>query len=254
MDSPQATSTRQAQEDFKLGQTIVRHTLATDQLLEKYRMVSNTLGPGLGAEIPGLQPACLAARSRARRINQVICAAYQSLQKLRSEQMSNLPELTPRQIESLIEVDRQIIFLGPALSNWFKTKFPPSSTIGKSPGDWVQIDHPIRIAVHFRKELDPELRHTWHSPLESRFAKVLSRLGGTSPGDPHPSFKFQPFCDEEPEFDRSELAYVKSEVLQAVLPRLPAVAFAARFVEAISMEIGDSAFTAAIADISPRHD
>ena len=94
MDSPQATSTRQAQEDFKLGQTIVRHTLATDQLLEKYRMVSNTLGPGLGAEIPGLQPACLAARSRARRINQVICAAYQSLQKLRSEQMSNLPELT----------------------------------------------------------------------------------------------------------------------------------------------------------------
>jgi hypothetical protein len=254
MDSPQAPSSRRAPENFKPSQAIVRHTLATDQLLEKYRMVSNTLGPGLGAEIPGLQPECLAARSRARRINQVICAAYRSLQRLRSEQTSSLPELTPRQIESLMELDKQILLLRPALSNWFETKFPPSSTIGKSPGDWVQIDHPIRIAVHFRKELDPELRHTWHSPLEWRFAKVLSRLGGTSPGDPHPSFKFQPFCDEEPKIDRSELAYVKSEVLQAVLPRIPAVAFAARFVEAISLEIGDSAFTAAIADMSPRHD
>ncbi len=225
---------------------ILRQRMATDDLLERLRKASNALAPGLSIEIPGMQSACSAARTRVRRIDKVLWAAYENAEILREQQMADLPDLTQEQINMLAHFDRQVLLLTPALGDWFERKFPPRCRLGKSPGDLIEIDESVRIEFEFRQDFDPKLSQVWQLVIGCRFGGVICRLGHPIPGDARSHFEFQPFADDGKAVDRRELADVTSDLLLAVLPRIPELAFVAKFVERLSLQVGDSRFTAAI--------
>ena len=83
------------------------------------------------------------------------------------------------------------------------------------------------------------------SVIRWRFGRVMCRLTPI-PDKSGPHFEFKPFGDEFNPFDRRELVHVKSELLLAVLPRIPELAFAAQFVRSVTIEIGGDRLTAVI--------
>ncbi len=245
MERPTEPPSAQESADPTFTRDILRHRMATDDLLERLRKASNALAAGLSIAIPGLQPACSAARTKAKRIDQLLCTARQKTAVLRERQMSDLLDLTQAQIDILAHLDRQILMLGPALGDWFARKFQPRSLLGKSRGDWIEIDESVWIEFQFKQDFDSELLQIWPLQLGWSFGRVLCRLGGPIHGDTRSHFEFQPFADELKTVDRPELAVVKSDLLLALLPRIPELAFVAKFVERLSLQVGTSRFTAA---------
>lgn len=253
MNRPIEPASAQGAADIELIQDILRQRMATDDLLARLKNASNALAPGLSIDIPGLKPGCTAAHTRARGMANLLWAAKLKARVLREQQLSDLPGLTQEQIDILVHLDRQVLLLIPALSDWFDRKFPPRSRLGKSRGDWIEIDDRVWIEFEFEQDFDPELAQVWQLVIGCRFGRVLCRLGRPIPGDARPHFEFQPFADELKTVDRREHVDIKSDLLLAVLPRIPELAFAAKFVERISLQIGDSRFTAAITKPSDQN-
>ena len=231
--------------DSTFVRDILRNRMATDDLLERLRKASNELAAGSDIAFPGLQPACSAARNRVKRIDQSLCAARQKAAGLRERQISELSELSQAQIHILAQLDGQMLLLGPALGDWFESKVPPRGVLGKSRGDWIAIDESVWIKFQFRQDLDSELSQSCPLELGWPFGRVLCRWRCPT-SDDHPRFKLQPFADELKTVDRWERSAVKSELLLAILHRIPELAFAAKFVERLSLQVGDSRFTAGI--------
>lgn len=245
MNRAAVSPTAQGTADPTFVKDILRNRMATDDLLERLRRASNELAAGLDTLMPGLQAACSSARNRAKRIDRLLWAARQKTASLREQQLSHLPDPTQVQIDILAQLDRQMHSLGPALGDWFDSMVPPRGILGKSPGDWTEIDKSVWIKFQFRQDLDSELSQSWPLELGWQFGRVLCRwLCPTS--DDHPRFELQPFADELKTVDRRERSDVKSELLLAVLPRIPELAFAAKFVERLSIQVGNSQFTAGI--------
>lgn len=250
MNRPKAPASAQGAGDIESIRDILRQRMATDDLLGRFRNASNALAAGLSIDIPGLQPACSASHTRARRIANLLWAAKRKARVLREQQLSDLPDLTQEQIDILAHLDGQILLLAPALSDWFEGKFPLRSRLGKSPGDWIEIDERVSIEFKFGQDFDPELAQVWQLVIGCMFGGVICRLGRPIPGDARSHFEFQPFADELKTVERREHVDIKSDLLLAVLPRIPELAFAAKFVERLSLRMGDSRFTAAIAKLS----
>jgi hypothetical protein len=246
MNRPTEAPSDQGAADPTFVRDILRNRIATDDLLERLRKASNELAAGLDIPIPGLHPACSALRTRAKRIDQLLWAARQKAASLRERQISELSNLTQVQIDILAHLDRQMLLLGPALRDFFESKVSLRGALGISRGDWIEIDEPVWINFEFRQDLDSELSQSRSLELGWQFGRVLCRKGSI-PSDEHPRFEFQPFADELKTVDRPDLSDVKSELLLAVLPRIPELAFAAKFVESISLQVGNSRFTAGIA-------
>lgn len=225
---------------------ILRNRMATDDLLERLRKASNELAAGLDIPFPGLQPACSSARNQAKRIDRLLWATRLKTASLRERQISDLPDLTQVQVDILAHLDRRMLSVVPALRDWFEGQVPPRGAIGKSRGDWIEIDKSVWIKFQFRHDLDSELSQSWPLELGWQFGRVLCRWRCTR-SDDHARFEFQPFADELKTVDRRERSDVKSELLLAVLPRIPELAFAAKFVERLSLQVGNSRFTAGIA-------
>ncbi|MDP2370316.1 hypothetical protein [Rhodoferax sp.] len=223
---------------------ILRQRSATDDLLEKLRNAGNALSPGILTEtvLPGLQPATSAARARAGRIVDAIWAEYEKAAILREQQMSELPDLTQEQIDNLSHLDRQMLLLAPGLSDLFAGLFPFGSTIGKSPGDWIAIDEHLWISFDIQQDFDSELAQVWQKSFGRIFGGVRCRMGRPSPGDARPHFEFRPFADDLKRVNRPEHADIKSDLLLAVLPSIPELAFAAKFVELVYVRIGSRHF------------
>ncbi|MDD5333324.1 MAG: hypothetical protein PHS32_06210 [Rhodoferax sp.] len=246
MNRPIEPPSTQESPDPTFVRDILRNRMATDDLLERLRKASNELAAGLDIPFPGLLPACSSARNRAKRIDRLLWAVRQKAASLREQQMSELPELTQVRTDILAHLDRQMLLLGPALGDWFEGQVPHRGAIGKSRGDWIEIDNSVWIKFQFRHDLDSELSQSWPLELGWQFGRVLCRWRCT-PSDDHPHFEFQSFADELKTVDRRERSDVKSELLLAVLPRIPELAFAAKFVERLSLQVGNSRFTAGIA-------
>ena len=240
-ESPKA----QGSADPTVVRDILRNRMATDDLRERLRKASNQLAAGLDTPMPGLQAACSSARSRAKRIDRILWAAHQNAGSLREQQMSELPDLTQVQIDILAHLDRQMLLLRPALGDWFDSMVPPRGILGKSPGDWTEIDKSVWIKFQFRQDLDSEFSQSWPLELGWQFGRVLCRWR-RPPSVDDPRFEFQPFADELKTVERRERSDVKSELLLAILPRIPELAFAVKFVERLSLQVGDSRFTAGI--------
>jgi hypothetical protein len=219
--------------------------MATDDLLEGLRKASNELAAGLDTPMRDLQAACSSARNRAMRIDRLLWAARQKAASLRERQISELSDLTQAQVDTLEHLDRQMLLLAPALGEWFDSMVPPRGILGKSPGDWTEIDKPVWIKFQFRHDLDSEFSQSWPLELGWQFGRVLCRWR-CPPSVDHRRFEFQPFADELKTVDRREHSDVKSELLLAILPRIPELAFAAKFVERLFLQVGDSRFTAGI--------
>ena len=90
--------------DLELIRDILRNRLAADDLLERLNNATNALGVGLGIVIPGLQPACSAAFTRARRIDKLLWAEYEKAAILREQQLSDLPDLPIQQARAALHL------------------------------------------------------------------------------------------------------------------------------------------------------
>ena len=231
--------------DPKFVRDVVRNRMATDDILERLRKASNELAAGLNIPFPDLQPECSSARNRAQRIDQLIWSERQKAASLRERQISELSDLSQAQIHILAQLDRQILLLGPALGDWFESKVPPRGVLGIPRGDWIEIDESVWIKFQFRQDLDSELSQSKPLELGWQFGRVLCRWRCPT-SDEQSRFEFQPFADELKTVDRWERSVVKSELMLAILPRIPELAFAAKFVERLSLQVGNSRFTAGI--------
>lgn len=244
MIRPHDTTTPNAK-DTHLVRDMVRQRLVTNDLLERLNKTSNALAPGLSISIPGLSPANSGARTRAARIEKIIWNARQNAATLREQQISDLPDPTQSQIDSLVWLDIQLVLMSPTLGDWFSRKLPPRSVLGKRGGDWIKNDEPVWIEFELVDDFDPEFSEVMPSVLRWRFGRVMCRMS-PMPEKSSPRFEFQPFADELKTFVRREQPQVTSELLNAALPRIPELAFAAQFVSSVTIEIGCGRLTSVI--------
>ncbi len=212
-----------------LAQTLIRQRMFGDELQAKLLEANNSTHNFDFVDAP---PPWQAIQHRRVVLHGAIRDLLTEQKAVQSRLIAELPILSSEFAEPLTHLDQQLYAHDAGICNWLQRMFHDRRRVGTQEGEWVDGEQSFYAAVVFSHELDPETAEIQGLGLSWRFPGTRFKAMHA------PDVKYRPFVEyhhwaDQTSIIRQETQSLNSELLRALLERIPELAFVAGYATSV---------------------
>ena len=216
-----------------LAQTVLRQRIFGDELEAKLSAACDSTLNSNWMDVP---PPWQEIQHRQAVLHEEISDLFVEQKAVQSRLVAELPLLPSEFVGPLTHLDQQVSFHDAGVCMWLQRMFPDRRRVDVREGQWIDGKQSFYATVHFSEALDPataasrELSLSWRFP-SSRFKRMYFT-----------DAKYRPFVEykhwaDQSSVIRQESQSLTSELLRALLERIPELAFVAGYATSLILTV-----------------
>lgn len=226
-----------------LAQTLIRQRMFGDELQAKLLEAKNSTHNFDFVDVP---PPWQAIQNRRVVLHEAISDLLAEQNAVQSRLIAELPILSSEFVEPLTHLDQQLYAHDAGICNWLQRMLHDRRRVGTQEGEWVNGEQSFYAAVLFSQELDPETAAIQGLGLSWRFPGTRFKAMHAPDAKYRPFVEYQHWADQS-SIIRQETQSLTSELLRALLGRIPELAFFAGYATSVILTSkGRGSWTASV--------